>query len=391
MTEILANDKPSLVYFWNNICLKNEEELKKSLNQLPTPKFVKIGKLLNVTASSKEETIPLMVEEIKNLEESMKNDVVKEEVKEEKKNEKKEKKVEEEKVKTIEYPVMQVKINQKYLDLVPRPSEDQQKILMESIKKDGLQEAIEVLDDGTIVDGHSRFQALQELGLLPVPADKLKVLTFNKKSEILEYIFTKNVPRRHLSDIDRISLTKKFLPTIEAIKEEVKKEKAEKISATKRGEKKADEKPAETTREKVAKMAGVTTAQQARYDFLEKWAPEMLEEAKGDNGKALGNIYLKAKEMKSYIEKKMPEVVDQIKEKAISLTDAYNTVLEAHPIQEEEKPLGPKGEVVRDILSMLKKEWIKKYETDQYTLDDTDSRIFIRLDAMFNKFKDAGK
>ena len=56
-------------------------------------------------------------------------------------------------------------IIEEYLDLVPRPTNEQRKALKESIKEEGQKEPIIVDETGKVLDGHTRFEICQELGI----------------------------------------------------------------------------------------------------------------------------------------------------------------------------------------------------------------------------------
>jgi ParB-like chromosome segregation protein Spo0J len=64
---------------------------------------------------------------------------------------------------------LHVKINEEYVDLLPKLSEEEYESLKSSIRKNGLRflnkHPIIVNNQGVILDGYHRFKACQELGL----------------------------------------------------------------------------------------------------------------------------------------------------------------------------------------------------------------------------------
>jgi len=384
--SVELTSKDMINSYFERVCLGDVDKFKTDLLATNTPKLQKIKKALDIKASDKKEAIESIIKLIcmKGNEEMTEETQVMGETPAELTVEP----VEENIPPEDDYPIMQIKVDPELLALVPRPSRENFEILKKSIQERGLNDPIEVLPDGRIIDGHSRFKAFEELGMLPVPPDKIRVVNLTEE-ELMTYMFDQNIARRHLTDIDRIEWAVRLMP-IEEVKKEVKKAKEEKRQATKAGKKAKEVKP-ERSRDKIAKKAGISPAQQARYNVVEKWAPEMLEEAKKDKS-SLGNVYLKVKNMVKEIKEKMPEVLDQITEKAITLTDAYAACIEKFPEGKKEKPDGPMAKQVLSILELVtKKILVKKYGGAEYTPDEYWQELIERLDALLQKNRDAGK
>lgn len=387
--ELNAPTRTDVVYIWNNVCKKNTKMLSEELSETSTPRLKAICKVMGLKmAQDKTETVKVLVNHIKKLKEEKGMDAAAAE----------ETPVVETPAEVLvveEPPVMQLKIKQEYYDLVPRPNAVDYANTKFSIQNNGMIEPIETLDDGTIIDGHTRFQILQELNLLPVPPEKIKVVNFESEDQIILYIYNKNVARRQLDDLGRLEWAQKFMPVIEKIKSDAKKAKAEKITGRPKKDapapppKKEKEKK-EHTREKIAKLAQVSPAQQARFDYLKKWSPEMLDQAKAD-GKKLGAIHAEASKMVHTIKEKMPEVLDQILDGKIKLQDAYNTVLEHNPNIEQEKKLGPIGSQVKDIKDFYYNKVLTKKYGETVTPDEFEMMMIQALDKRFEKFQESGK
>jgi ParB-like chromosome segregation protein Spo0J len=62
--------------------------------------------------------------------------------------------------------MMMIKTNQEYASLVPQLSKEEYESLKQSIKENGLWVPIVVNNDGVILDGHHRYKACQERGLI---------------------------------------------------------------------------------------------------------------------------------------------------------------------------------------------------------------------------------
>ena len=90
---------------------------------------------------------------------------------------------------------IQIKINQEYHDLVPRPSKTDYNSLKNSIKQDGLHLPIILNQDGIILDGHTRYQICRELKIKPNYEIKKFVDSYEEK----KFVAIANLSRRHLT------------------------------------------------------------------------------------------------------------------------------------------------------------------------------------------------
>jgi 16S rRNA G966 N2-methylase RsmD len=120
-------------------------------------------------------------------------------------------------------------INDEYASLVPEISEQEYQSIRQSIKDNGQWVPIIVNAQRIILDGHTRFRACKELGLVP------RTLTHDFEDPLLEkkFIIEINRKRRHLNDFQRCEL--QFI--LESIESELAKKRmseAGKIGAEKR-------------------------------------------------------------------------------------------------------------------------------------------------------------
>jgi hypothetical protein len=99
---------------------------------------------------------------------------------------------------------MEIKINPKYLALVPRPSTDEYKALQVDIVENGCREPIIVNPQGEILDGHTRYD-ICFLHDLPY---KTEVREFPSIVDEMLYVINTNRLRRHLSNYQLIELAK---------------------------------------------------------------------------------------------------------------------------------------------------------------------------------------
>jgi hypothetical protein len=111
----------------------------------------------------------------------------------------------------------QIRINPGYASLVPELSPEEYESLKQSIKEaNGLYVPIIVNQDGTILDGHHRFKACQELGIEP----RTIVREFSDELEERLFVIDCNLVRRQLSHFQKTELALKSKPILEAIVKE---------------------------------------------------------------------------------------------------------------------------------------------------------------------------
>ena len=95
-----------------------------------------------------------------------------------------------------------IKVSEEYLKLVPRPSKEEYDVLYESIYLNGQREPIRINQNGTVLDGHTRYEILTTRGITP----KFTIITFEDKSEETLYVIDCNLARRHLNSYQKIKL-----------------------------------------------------------------------------------------------------------------------------------------------------------------------------------------
>ena len=95
-----------------------------------------------------------------------------------------------------------VKINDHFFDLVPRPSKQEMQILTESIMKNGQREPIVINHNHFILDGHTRFEVCQNLGIEPV----CRVMKFDTYEEEEAYVVESNMERRNVNNFQKLEI-----------------------------------------------------------------------------------------------------------------------------------------------------------------------------------------
>ncbi len=101
---------------------------------------------------------------------------------------------------------IKIKVKEEYLDLVPRPTKEERQSLKEDIMLNGQSDPIVINRDGFILDGYTRYEICQELGI----DIKYRIQGFKTKEEEKRYVINCNVRRRHLNSFQRVELMYKI-------------------------------------------------------------------------------------------------------------------------------------------------------------------------------------
>ena len=109
-----------------------------------------------------------------------------------------------------------VTINPEYEEMVPPLTEEEYDRLKNSIKEVGLYERIKINQDNVILDGHHRFKACLETGVMP----KFEPKHFASKLDEEIYVIEANVIRRQLTTYQKTVLGTKLEPLISKKAEE---------------------------------------------------------------------------------------------------------------------------------------------------------------------------
>ncbi len=95
-----------------------------------------------------------------------------------------------------------LKIDEDYLDLVPRPTNEERQILKFSIMDDGQHMPIIANRKHIILDGHTRSEICEELHIKP----KYIIKNFDSVEDERKFVILSNLARRNLSKFQKIEL-----------------------------------------------------------------------------------------------------------------------------------------------------------------------------------------
>jgi len=98
----------------------------------------------------------------------------------------------------------------RYFDAIPRPIDEEKKLLKEDIWINGLEETIKINARGIVLDGHTRIEICEELGWkkrdeTPIIA-KYDIKEFNTQGEERDYVIKTNLMRRQLNAFQKVRL-----------------------------------------------------------------------------------------------------------------------------------------------------------------------------------------
>jgi len=99
-----------------------------------------------------------------------------------------------------------IKIKEEYYNLVPRPTKEERMALKEDIMLHGQHDPIVINRDGFILDGHTRYEICQELGI----ECKYRIQEFKTQYEEKRYVINCNVNRRQLTPYAKVELAYKL-------------------------------------------------------------------------------------------------------------------------------------------------------------------------------------
>lgn len=250
---------------------------------------------------------------------------------------------------------IEIRVNQKFKDLIPPLTADERKQLEENILKDGIRDPL-VVWEGTIVDGHNRYEIARKHGLEYRVVEK----EFRDEDEATLWIIDNQFGRRNLPDVDRIMLSQKRSGVLAEMAKKRQKEAGEEygkgMERTNSGEKIAVIKndksyqksvpisraltteetkkqpasaPAPTpvstpkpvskpkpvhVQAEIAKMAGVSQGKVAQFEQIQKKKPELIKEIREGN-MTIGGAYQMVRK-----EEKKKEVQERIEKHAAEQT-----------------------------------------------------------------------
>ena len=175
---------------------------------------------------------------------------------------------------TIYMDIEKLKINPKYLNLVPRMNIDDDKTLDSSIQENKVREPITINQNNVILDGHSRYSKAKKYGIKLVP---IKRMEFEYRLQEEKYVIESNLERRHLNNYQKIELGIPLLRIEEQIAQKRKASGLKKGNSPPLASKGANGEKGKST-QKIAKKIGVSNSTVERGKVVYENADEQLKE-----------------------------------------------------------------------------------------------------------------
>jgi ParB-like chromosome segregation protein Spo0J len=256
-----------------------------------------------------------------------------------------------------------------------------------SIKEDGLKEPLLVdRETKVLVDGHNRHKILNELGI-EITEDMIKYEDIPKEEQDRR-VYSANIARRHLTDLEKISLAQKFMPdAIKKLREETQEERKANISKNRSSSgglgKTKKEPSGKRARQKEADLYGVSEWSVRKMELLQKYTPYLLEKEQEKESPDLDALYNRVKIWYDKV-KEDKLLLKRVEKAQIALRDAYDEILERESEKDkktEEKKARPKK---KDLLDRVILVWKEKYEMEDFLfqdLDEYDMEIYKLINA----------
>src|SRR5208282_5201182 len=186
---------------------------------------------------------------------------------------------------------MELKINPEFQKLIPRPTQEQYDVLKLSIMTEGLLNNLEALEDGTIIDGHTRFLICNELNKT-IPESQITVKKFSSEFDVKAYMIEVNLKRRHLNDFQRVQLE---CLKLEMYREKAKEKQGERTDLTSL----SNDKQVESFQvdKIISQQSGVSTATVNRVLKIRKKASESLLKELEKGKTTISSAYAKIQEI----------------------------------------------------------------------------------------------
>ena len=203
-------------------------------------------------------------------------------------------------------------INPELKALIPPLTSEEFAQLEANVCQEGIREPI-ITWQGTIVDGHNRYE-LAQMYDLPF---KVKEMAFTSMNHAKKWMAENQLGRRNLHDFVKGELNEVIAECIKAIGREKLVEVGKKYGE---GHKKEEEplsiidKPSHNTQKIVAEKLGWSTGKKAMFDVVKKKAPEEIKEKLRQGELSMNQAYqeIKKEEKKAERDKKIEEVKQKI-------------------------------------------------------------------------------
>ena len=204
---------------------------------------------------------------------------------------------------------MNITIDTEFKSLIPPLTAEEYEGLEKSILEEGCRDAL-VAWEGILVDGHNRYEICEKHG---IPYDVVEMV-FANRDEAMLWMIDNQRSRRNLETPDRILLAQK--------KTAILAKKARERQVAQGGDRKSetyknafinidksDPEPRINVQKETAALAGVSTGTLAQFEYVQKRKPEMIEDIRNKD-MSINQAYqaVKKEERKEVIQKQIDEI-----------------------------------------------------------------------------------
>jgi len=203
--------------------------------------------------------------------------------------------------------VLKFKINKELEEIIPKLSPNDFTALKDSIVNNGQLEKIKVMPDGTIIDGHHRYNILSNLGK---QIDYEILENIDTLDKALNYAFEANFSRRHMTTPEKIVFA--YHNVAPALEKQAKQNQGEKNVS--------DSKKPIRTRETIAKRLNCSSGLIAyAFNIIEK-APKELYDLWFKEELATTELYFLMKSLEDVPEEKKADLINIVVNKPESVS-----------------------------------------------------------------------
>jgi len=139
----------------------------------------------------------------------------------------------------------------------------------------------------------------------------------------------------------------------------------------------------EWTRQKMAELAGLSDEQLKRLEFVDKYAPELLARARGDE--KVSELYNPVWGWYQTLKKHDSDLLKEVIEGKVRLKTAYEKLLKQKP---STKPLVKESPIVTALKGgrVIIEEWIKEQHNGKFEPTAAERALVREIDALIGKY-----
>ena len=252
---------------------------------------------------------------------------------------------------------MELKINKILEEIIPELEPEKFEALKASIKEKGLYKPIDIMKDGTIIDGHHRYKACKELKITPATSVMENIKTIE---EALDYSFEINFRRRQLNPFRQAEWAIK----VEKARENLKAKERQLTGRAHTTLGSWDPKVGKVA-EILGKKVGLGEMTMTRAIKIEEDAPDKIKERLRNAELGIKDVYEFMTTLDKFPEDKKADFESEFKEGKVDTTSIKNVY--EHSLEAEE--------TLNDYNELVQSQVKPSFEKELYTPQFDDNRL----------------